>query len=119
MALVLKLLYAGKPTGGSTLDLVPAAGIGSTTPKCVLVKNIIITNGNTPSTVKLEVVTSDGPVLITPGNIAVAAFSQVVLDAELTLDITLASGSPKNKLRVTVGNPSTLEIVVNGLERDC
>lgn len=111
MALTIKNLGAGTlPTPSTASILAVAAG------KSILVKNIILTNRNTSTarTVTLYTRINNVDYEITPLDLSIPAKSQVVLDSEITLQVT---NSVQDELRGKASG-NDVAYVINGMERD-
>lgn len=113
MALTLKNLYADNLPTSETL----LYGFASSPPsKTALVKNIIITNTNgTSVTANIKLLPANvtaKKVQISPVNVSIPPNSQVILDAEITMNLSI--------LDQILGNASAANVncIINGLERD-
>lgn len=116
MALTLKTLRAGTLGTGAAAVLYPSAQAT----KNALIKNIILTNKTgTAATANILLAANDqspsGDVQISPKDISIPPNSQVILDAEITLNLNTAS---YNTIKGTAGTGSAIDYIINGLERD-
>jgi hypothetical protein len=114
MALSLKNLASGQ-LGTTEAKLY---GYTSTPPtRSALVKNIILTNTNTTTayTASIRLKPANGTPLyqISPVDISIPAKGQVVLDTEVTMDL-----SALDQIWGKASNASTIDYIINGLERD-
>ena len=119
MALKLTTLKAG------VLDATALALLygGTNTGKGALVKNIILTN--TGSTVKTANIVLRSPgsgagatdYQISPKDISIAPGAQVVLDTEITIDLSTTTPVP-NAIYGRASTGATIDCIINGMERD-
>ena len=114
MALIMKILGANTITG-TEMALTPSAQAS----KCLLVKNVLLTNTGT-GLASLEIYVKRGSsgaaFQIAPKPITIPAGTQFVLDSEITLNLNTTN------VEVIYGKFSTgtgaVDSVVNGFERD-
>ncbi len=114
MALTLKLLATGQ-LATTAATLYPAGGTAST--KTALVKNILLTNTDTTNaiTVDLTVHPAGGTGrYVAPKSFSVPPGVQVILDAELTLNLN----GTADLIKGYASTASKIDYVINGVERD-
>ena len=115
MALSLKTLYADT-LGNSEALLYPNPASQAT--KNALIKNFILTNkSGSAATVNLRLRKSNTAtyVQVSPKDLSIPAGGQVVLDAEITIDL---NQSTPNAIYGGASATTAIDCIINGLERD-
>lgn len=114
-----------KNLGAGSLDNTTAATPGPGAGKSWIVKSIILTNRDTVArAVNVKIVggtlipgATSGTVWLTPVDLVIAPASSIVLDDEITLQNP--SGGTAQSLNISAPvSATTIDVVINGLERD-